>query len=170
MKRFFILLLALAVPPAVYFPTLGARNDARMRAAESEIRDLTIKIEQARAAQRKLPQFHEEKDRLGQELIKLRVILPPAMQTDALRGTVESHAAAGSVRLTRFEPRPARPLFEVQQQSIEAEVVGSAERTSQFFRDLSNDSRIMNVTSVTLRPDPAGWRTDFVLTAYALPD
>lgn len=170
MKRLALLLLALALPPAIYFSTLAARRAEQQKRADTELRNVSMHLEQARAAQGKLSQFHEEAARLGQELVKLRVILPPVMQIDDVRATTEGKASANSVRLTKFAARALKPLPDFQQQSIEAEVVGSAEGTSAFFRDIASASRIIDVTHVTLRPDPAGWRADFVMTAYALPD
>ena len=67
------------------------------------------------------------------------------------------------------EPRPPAS-GEFQQQSVVAELIGSAERTSAFMREIQNAARIIDVSSVTLQNDPAGWRTDFVMTCYALPD
>jgi Tfp pilus assembly protein PilO len=152
---------ALAIPPAIYFPTLGAQRDRQIARAETEIADLDRRIEQARAAQRKLAQFHEELQRLNDELAKLRRILPPAMDVDGIRATVEQKAAARGVTLVRFAPR--------KDQSIDVSLTGGAAAISQFLRDVANASRILDVSYVTLHPDPAGWRADFVMTGYAMP-
>jgi Tfp pilus assembly protein PilO len=159
--RILAIILALALPPAIYFPTLNAQHDAEIKRADSEIRELDMRIEQAHAVQRKTAQFHAEVSRLDEELAKLRRILPPAASIDEVRALTEERAAAHGVRVTRFD---------VGSQSINAEVIGPAEATSEFFRDIANAARIIDVDYVTLRQDPAGWRTDFVMIAYALPD
>ncbi len=170
MRPLGLLLLALALPPAVYYNTLGARRAEQWERNHSELRALTTRLEQAQAAHRKLSQFHEEVTRLGEELVKLRVILPPVMQIEDVRAITEAEAGANGVRMTKFETGGLKPASTLQQQAVEAEVIGSAEGTSQFFRDIANTSRIIDVTDVTLRPDPGGWRTNFVMTAYAMPD
>ena len=50
--------------------------------AEAQIAELDKKIEQGRAAERKLPQFREEVRRLELELEKLRRILPSTRNTE----------------------------------------------------------------------------------------
>ncbi len=155
----------LAVPPAIYFPTLGAQRNEQIKRAETEIADLDRRTEQARAAQRKLAQFHDEVQRLGDELGKLRTILPPAMDVDGIRAIVEEKAAARGVTVARFAPRPAT----AREQSIDVELTGSAEATARFLRAIQNAARIFDVSHVTLRPDPAGWRTNLVMTGYAMP-
>jgi len=159
--RVLAILLALVLPPAIYFPTLGAQRNAQIRRAEADIRELDVRVEQARAAQRKLDQFHEEVARLDTELAKLRAILPPAMNVEELRSMTATRAAAHGVQLNAF-------AFDGQ--SIRASATGSASGLSEFFRDLSNAPRIIDVDFVTLRRDAGGWRTDFVMTSYALAD
>jgi len=155
------IVLALAAPPAIYFPTIHARGDEQIRRADAEIRELDMRIEQAHAVQRKTPQFHEEVTRLSEELQKLRAILPPAASIDQVRSLTEARAAANGLRLTRFDAAAGR---------VTAEVIGPADALQQFFRDIANAAGIIDVDYVTLRPDPSGWRVDFVMTAYGLPD
>src|SRR4030081_2522618 len=58
--------------------------------AEAQIAELDKKIEQGRAAERKLPQFREEVRRLELELEKLRRILPSSRNTDEIIKKVKS--------------------------------------------------------------------------------
>ena len=90
--KFFAFLLALAFPPAIYFETLGAKRDQQLQSAGVQLRDLDIHIEQARSVRRKLSQFRQELARLGEELQKLRVILPPAMAIDQVRAMSDTIA------------------------------------------------------------------------------
>jgi Tfp pilus assembly protein PilO len=159
--KFLAILLALALPPAVYFPTLRAQHDREIQSADAELHELDVRIEQAHAVQRKSAQFREETERMAVELEKLQRILPSAPSIDEVRALTEERAAAHGVRLTRFDAAT---------QSITAEIIGPAEATSEFFRDIANATRIIDVDYVTLRRDAAGWRTSFVMTAYALPD
>ncbi len=155
------IILALALPPAIYFPTHRGRHDEKIQRADAELHELEVRIEQAHAVQRKAAQFRVETTRMAIELEKLRGILPPTASIDQVQALTMERAAADGVRVTRFDAGT---------QSIRAEVIGSAEATSDFFRDIANATRMIDVDYVTLRKDAAGWRTDFVMTAYALPD
>ena len=170
MTKFFAILLALIAPPAIYFPTLGAKRDAEIAHLDAAVRDLDMRYEQARAAQRKMTQFQEERVRLDEERTKLRNILPPTIDIDELHRFVEDRADAANVRLTKFDAAVERHMPPPDHQSIDAEILGDAAATSGFFERLANMSRIVNVTHVTMRPDRTGWRTGFVISTYALPD
>lgn len=159
--KFLAILLTLAIPPAIYLPTIHARHDEEIRRANAEIRELNMRIEQAHAVQRHSDQFREETSRLTEELKKLRTILPPDASIAEVRALTEERAAAHGVRVSRFD---------VGKESITAEVIGPAEATSEFFLDIANATRIIDVDYVTLRKDAGGWRTDFVMSAYVLPD
>lgn len=168
MKRFLIVLLALALPPAIYFPTLGAERSEELQKAHSHLDELDMRIQQARAAERKLPQFRAEMVRLGQEIDKVNGFLPPAPAIEEIRQLTESIASENDLRLTHFEAGTPKPLGEVQEVTITAEVIGAAQGTAEFLRRIQSASKIINVSDVTLTKDPAGWRTDFLMTTYAL--
>jgi Tfp pilus assembly protein PilO len=171
-KQLVLVLIALALPPAVYFPTFGERREKQRRELERTIDDRTLHIEQDRAAQRKYTQFREEMQRLDVENEKLRRILPPSFAIGDIATTVQSYATENGIRVERFDAR--KPVAEKGDPysfvKIDVQVTGNATATSAFLRRLSNSSQIFNVDATTMRKDPAGWRTDFVMTAYAMPD
>jgi Tfp pilus assembly protein PilO len=172
MKQLALVLIALALPPAIYFPTLATRREQQRRELERTVGDLDLHIEQARAAQRKYKQFREELQRLDVENEKLRTILPPALVIGDISATVQSYATENGVQLARFDAR--QPVAEKDDAysfvRIEVEVTGAAAATSAFLRRIANSSQIFNVDSTTMRKDPAGWRTAFVMTAYSMPE
>src|SRR5437762_9065592 len=98
--KFLAILLALALPPAIYLPTLHARHDTEIRRADAEIRELDTRIEQAYAVRRKTQQFRDETARIAVELEKLRAVLPPRSSIDAVRALTEDRAEAHGVQLT----------------------------------------------------------------------
>src|SRR5687767_11309433 len=71
-------------------------------AAETEIAELDKKIEQGRAAERKLPQFREEVRRLELELEKLRRILPSARNTEEIIKKIKSLVDQGDFVLLKL--------------------------------------------------------------------
>jgi Tfp pilus assembly protein PilO len=162
MKHVVLLLAAIALPLVVYYNTVGAKRQKQFDQDYMRLKELNVRVEQVRAAQRKLVQFHEECARLAVEAAKLPAIFPATMEMDQIHTLVQAKAEARGVRLMRFDAG--------ENQSVTAEVIGGTEATSQFFRDLQNAQRIIDVSSVTLRKDPAGWRTDFVMRSYAMTD
>ncbi|HEY8133164.1 MAG TPA: type 4a pilus biogenesis protein PilO [Thermoanaerobaculia bacterium] len=168
--RWLAVLAALLIPIAVYFTTISEEHDRQIRQADDDIRDADTRIEQGQAALRKLPQFREETQRLAVELEKLRRILPPDLAVRELYEVVRSTAVTDDVALNLFVPGEVTKRNPLQEIAIESEVIGSARALAAFFRDISNKARIIDVSSVTLRKDSAGWRTDFIMTTHALPD
>src|SRR5437763_10054496 len=76
--------------------------DNDIHAAESQIADLDKKIEQGRAAERKLPQFRAEVVRLGQELDKLRRILPSTRNTEEIIQKIKALVDQGDFGLRKL--------------------------------------------------------------------
>lgn len=168
MKRFLIVVIALALPPAVYFPTFGAERNEQLRKAQNHLDEVDMRIEQARSAERKLPQFRAEMERLGQEIDKVNQFLPPTPAIEEIHQLTESIASDNDLRLTHFEAGAPKALSQVQEVTITAEVIGTAQGTAEFLRKIQSASKIIDVSDVTLTKDPAGWRTDFLMTTYAL--
>lgn len=168
MRRLLAVIAVLVIPPAIYFPTLGAKRDRRLEQAHDALAELDMRIEMAKSAKRKLPQFQAEMERLDLELNSLHQILPPVPAIDEIHSLTESLAEENGIALTHFEAGAPKQDNELQEQSITAEVVGPAQGTAEFLRRIQNASKIVDVSGVTLTRDPAGWRTDFLMTTYAL--
>ncbi len=167
--KFFAVLAALILPLVAYYPVYQDREKT-IEAADKEIHELEVRIEQAQAAQRKLQQFHEEVQRLNDEVTKLRRILPPDPALNEIREMVETTANTASVRIERFQPGQAvrHDYVEV---PIDTEAVGSLDALASLFDALRNKSRIINVSDVTLeKASNSSWRAKFLTTAFALPD
>src|SRR5688572_9988802 len=69
---------------------------------EKKITQLDEKIQQGRAAERKLPQFREEVKRLELELEKLRRILPSTRNTEEIIKKIKSLVDQGEFTLRRL--------------------------------------------------------------------
>lgn len=167
--RLLAVLAALALPLVAYYPVYQER-EAKIATLDKQIRDLDMHIEQARSAQRKLSQFHDEVQRLNEEVAKLRRILPPDPALTEIRDIVDGVAEASGVRIDRFQPRAA-----IRHEYVEVPIDTGAEGTigaiATFFDTLRNKSRIINVSDVTLeKASGPRWRAKFVMAAFALPD
>ena len=125
--------------------------------AEAKIAELDKKIEQGRAAERKLPQFREEVKRLQLELDKLRRILPSSRNTEELIKKIKSLVDQGDFNLRRIAfPRlgGASGSDPYAEWPISVAVDGTYHNLAQLFNKLSNYSRIVNVEQVNINALP----------------
>jgi type IV pilus assembly protein PilO len=144
--------IAIAAVVAVHY-LLVQDIEARVRGAEGTIAELDKKIEQGRAAERKLPQFREEVKRLELELDKLRRILPSTRNTEEIIKKIKSLVDQGDFSLHRLtfppltNPTGGDPYAEW---PISVAVDGRYHNLAILFNRLSNFSRIMNVESINI--------------------
>src|SRR5713226_4843665 len=95
------LALAIACVAAVHY-LLVTDLQPKIRTDEAQIADLEKKIEQGRAAERKLPQFRAEVQRLELELEKLRRILPSTRNTEEIIKKIKSLVDQGDFILRKL--------------------------------------------------------------------
>jgi type IV pilus assembly protein PilO len=127
---------------------------AEIASAESQIAELDKKIEQGRAAERKLPQFREEVKRLELELEKLRRILPSSRNTEEIIKKIKSLVDQGNFTLKKLTfPKlgPAKAGDPYAEWPISVEVDGRYHDLAILFNRLSNFSRIINVEQISIR-------------------
>ena len=159
----------LVLPPLLYIFTLGRHLEDEYRNASAEIRAIDTRVEQAKSAQRKLPQFHDEFRRITEDSAKLRTILPTTPDFDVIRENVTVACAAAGIRLTLFDPQPpgrTAPQDPYREIHMNAEVLGSAVGTAAFFRIIESESRIIDIPAVNMRAEGDQWRSRFVMTSY----
>lgn len=146
------LVLAIALLWAVHAYMVKPIKE-QIAAAEAEIAELDKKIEQGRAAERKLPQFREEVRRLELELEKLRRILPSTRNTEEIIKKLKSLVDQGDFALRKLTfPKLAQaqgsdPYAEW---PISVAVDGRYHDLAILFNRLSNFSRIMNVENINI--------------------
>jgi len=127
--------------------------EGEIRDAEGRIAELDKKIEQGRAAERKLPQFREEVKRLELELEKLRRILPSTRNTEEIIKKIKSLVDQGDFGLRRISfPRlgGASGGDPYAEWPISISIDGRFHNLAQLFNRLSNFSRIINVEQVNM--------------------
>jgi len=124
-----------------------------IRDADSKIGELEEKIQQGRAAERKLPQFREEVNRLKLELEKLRRILPSTRNTEEIIKKIKSLVDSGEFTLRRlsFPPVNLNSNDPYTEWPISVSVDGRYHDLAILFNRLGNFSRIMNVENITIR-------------------
>lgn len=119
-----------------------------IKAADQELDALSKKIENGRAAEKKLPQFREEVRRLELELDKLRRILPSSRNTEEIIKKIKSLVDQGDFVLQRliFPKLVESQESEIYQEwPISVTVEGGYHNLALLFNRLSNFSRIINV-------------------------
>lgn len=122
-------------------------------AADKKIAELDQKIQQGRAAERKLPQFREEVKRLELELEKLRRILPSTRNTEEIIKKIKSLVDQGEFTLNRlsFPPLGTQSSDPYVEWPIAVAVDGRYHDLAILFNRLANFSRIMNVENISIQ-------------------
>jgi type IV pilus assembly protein PilO len=127
--------------------------DTKIKSADSELTSLDNQIAQGRAAERKLPQFREEVDRLKVELDKLRRILPSSRNTEEIIKKIKALVDQGDFVLRKISfpaignPQGSDPYAEW---PISIDMDGGYHNLAILFNRLSNFSRIINVEQFTI--------------------
>jgi type IV pilus assembly protein PilO len=147
------LVLAAAIIGVVQYLFIGDMND-QIRAADDEIKKLDTKIQQGKAAQRTLPQFKEEVNRLQLELDKLRRILPSTKNTEEIIKKMKSLVDQGDFILHKMTFPKLGPPKEggdpYAEWPISISVDGRYHNLAILFNRLSNFSRIMSVEQISI--------------------
>jgi len=146
-----LILIALCIFGVKYFWV--DEIDNQIRSADAQIAELDKKIEQGRAAERKLPQFREEVRRLELELEKLRRILPSTRNTEEIVKKIKSLVDQGDFVLSKMtfpklvQAQSGDPYAEW---PISITVDGRYHNLAILFNRLSNFSRIINVEQINI--------------------
>ena len=146
------LALAIAIVFAVQYLLVSDIED-RIKADDAQITELDKKIEQGRAAQRKLPQFLAEVHRLEFELEKLRRILPSTRNTEEIIKKVKSLVDQGDFvleKLTFPKLTDAKGGDIYVEWPISIGLFGRYHNLAILFNRLSNFSRIINVENINI--------------------
>ena len=149
------LLAAAAIGGAWYY--VSNNIEPQIKSAESQIAELDKKIEQGRAAERKLPQFREEVKRLELELEKLRRILPSTRNTEEIIKKIKSLVDQGDFTLKRLTfPRlsDAKGDDPYVEWPISISLDGRYHNLAIMFNRLGNFSRIVNVEQININALP----------------
>lgn len=122
-----------------------------IKRTEEKIAELDEKIQQGRAAERKLPQFREEVKRLELELEKLRRILPSTRNTEEIIKKIKSLVDQGEFTLRRLAFPPLGSGSETYAEwPIAVSVDGRYHDLAMLFNRLGNFSRIVNVENIKI--------------------
>lgn len=159
------LVLAIAIVGVVLYMFINPMDD-QIRAADAQLKDLDTKIEQGRSAQRKLPQFREEVNRLKVELKKLRSILPSTRNTEEIIKKIKALVDAGNFTLRKLTfPKlaAAQGSDPYAEWPISVSVDGRYHNLATLFNHLSNFTRIINVEQISIAALPV--QTDRTITA-----
>jgi type IV pilus assembly protein PilO len=150
------LVLALALIWGVNYAFV-ADIDKQIATADAQLKELDTKIEQGRSAQRKLPQFLEEVNRLTQELKKLLTILPSTRNTEGIIKKIKQLVDDGNFVLRKITlPKlgAAQGSDPYSEWPISISVDGRYHNLATLFSHLSNFTRIINVEQITIAALP----------------
>jgi len=116
-----------------------------------DIEKLNTQIRKGRAAKRNLPKLEEDIRNLSVELDRLRRILPTRRETDTLLKKLKQLAEIGHFEILRFTPKPFIDKDFYWEWPINVALRGTYHELGLFFDRLSRFSRIINVSSLSIK-------------------
>ena len=146
---------------AFYVPPNFSEMKASIAGKRNEIAQLETKINQGRAAERRLPQLREEVRRTELDLQRLLLVLPTAKNTEELIKKIEALTRQGDFFLKKFAPKEFVRKDFYAEWPIEIQLDGTYHNLALFFDKLARFSRIINVEDLVMtgRPGEAAGRT-----------
>lgn len=135
---------------AFYVPPNFSEMKASIAGKKNEIAALEEKINQGRAAERRLPQLREEVRRIELELQRLLLILPTAKNTEELIKKIEALTRQGDFFLKKFSPKDFVRKDFYAEWPIEIQLDGTYHNLALFFDKLARFSRIINVEDLVM--------------------
>ncbi|MDA8016971.1 MAG: type 4a pilus biogenesis protein PilO [Thermoanaerobaculia bacterium] len=121
-----------------------------IRRMQGQHAELEKKINEARTAQRSLPQFEEVVQNLELELEKLLLVLPARRNTEDLLRRVRLLAEQGNFNLLRFTPRRQSEREFYYEWPIQINVDATYHNLALFFDRVSRFSRIINIEDLRI--------------------
>lgn len=123
---------------------------ASIAAKKNEIAQLEEKINQGRAAERRLPQLREEVRRIELDLQRLLLILPTQRNTEELIKKIEALTRQGDFFMKKFAPKEYVSKDFYAEWPIEIQIDGTYHNLALFFDKLARFSRIINVEDLVM--------------------
>ena len=156
------LAIAIALYAAAYYqlPNFSEMKQT-LENKKNELDQLNQKINQGRAAERRLPQLREEVRRTELDLQRLLQILPTARNAEELIKKIQALAGQGEFFLKKWAPKEYINKDFYAEWPIDLQVDGTYHNLALFFEKVARFSRIINIEDLVMvgYPDAAGGRT-----------
>lgn len=133
-----------------YVPPNFQEMKRRIDSKKNELASLNQKIEQGRAAERRLPQLREEVRRIELDLQRLLQILPTKRNVEELIKKVEALARQGDFFLKVFRPKDYVTKDFYAEWPIEIQIDGTYHNLALFFDKMARFNRIINVEDLIM--------------------
>jgi type IV pilus assembly protein PilO len=139
----------LYVVALLYFPNFNEMKNA-LEGKKGELAQLTEKITQGHAAERRLPQLREEVRRTELDLQRLLQILPTKRNVEELIKKIEGLTRQGDFLLKKFAPKEYVTKDFYAEWPIDISLDGTYHNLALFFDKLARFTRIINVEDLSL--------------------
>ncbi|MBN2054960.1 type 4a pilus biogenesis protein PilO [bacterium] len=133
---------------------------------QAQINQLEIKINRGLAMKNKLEEFRKEVYVLREKMRQAEEILGNKPAVDELVQTIESLASQVNLKPIKFDPMPERKLQFYGEVPINLEVTGRYHEFGKFYEKIANESRILNVTNMSMKGGRDMITTTCLLTAF----
>ena len=177
-----LLLIGAGLGALIYFYLIADYVPINYQARAAEINKLkgtyAVKMGELTKAQQlvnRLPELKKEFELLNQRWAIAQELLPTQKEVASLLRKITIAGQESGVRFTLFRPGAAKASSYFTENPVQVSITGGFHRTGAFLGEISDLSRLVNVTELKLRGYEEGdldetVQADFVATAYTLPE
>jgi Tfp pilus assembly protein PilO len=156
---------AALLPVYPYVFTIEPARRESIRQLDQRIYKLDTQIEQARSAERKLPQFREEMHRLQSEVERVTAALPDRHDETGLRSQLAAAALMNGVTLVDLKSSPGQdPIALDHQVTLHGPLPGIVDTLAPF----ATSRRLYDIPRIELRRGASDWTASVRLTSFAM--
>jgi len=175
-----MVLAGIGVAALIYFYVIADYVPFNYRARSAEIATLkgtyTQKMNELTKAQQlvnRLPELKKEFDLLNQRWAVAQELLPSQKEVASLLRKVTIAGQESGVHFLLFKPGDPKPSTYFTENPVEVSITGGFHRAGSFLGEISDLSRLVNVSQLKLKGYDKGdldetVQADFVATAYTL--
>jgi type IV pilus assembly protein PilO len=158
---------------AAFIPFGFRAQVAKYGELRQEYDKLTSDLAKARQMVNDLPKLRREYEELHSAWLMAKELLPEEKEVASLLSKVTIAGQQSGVKFTLFKPAPPRDGEYYTEYPVEVSVVGGFHETASFLSEISNLSRIVNVSKLKLVTFEKGKveetvQATFVASAYTL--
>jgi Tfp pilus assembly protein PilO len=138
------------VAAGVFYKFVAVPRQEEIEKKAKKYNELQVKIDEGRAAEKKLEQFRAEVRRLELELEKLLSILPARRNTPELLRRVRTLAEQGDFDFAQFKPSKMIEKEFYSEWPITVDLSGNYHNLALFFDRISRFRRLLNIDNLKI--------------------
>ncbi len=133
-----------------YLPFSYKRNAAELEKRRNELQRVTSELQRLKSAAENLPQMKKELATIMSKWEALRELLPKESEMSTLLGEVTTAGLKAGIQFTLFQPLEPERLELFTKHPIKLSVVGTYHQVGNFFNNLCNMERLVDISNVKI--------------------